>query len=374
MKRLLFAQGFPPSIGGAQNFMMSRAMAAPENLTVIAAKFEGYEEFDQQLPFKIIRFDYPWTTPRFGPLRRLLQMRSAKSILYETLNEDEYSVVELSTPFPGAIILDKRNRKFRLISFALGADILRPTKTWYSKQIFRKALRQIDLIIAISKYTRNLLLENGCREDRIFIINPPIHEKYKNLADGTAFRKKFNEAEYILLTVCRLEPNKGVDKTIESVAQLSKDFPGLHYVVVGGGSREEPMRLQSLTTSLGVSDRVHFWGRANSEDMPSIYASCDIFVMPTRMDIRRGNVEGYGIAYAEASSQGKPVVGPNIGGATDAIIDGLTGYCVDPNNVDEISARIRELINNPELRKQMGMAGREFALRPVDWSPLWSVE
>ena len=370
MKRLLFAPGFPPSIGGAQAFMMSRAKAAWDNLTVLAAKCDGYQEFDRQQPFRIFRFEYPWSSPRFGPLRRFFQLRVARQVLSRALKEDDYSVVELATPFPGAFVLTNRRRRFRLISFALGDDILRPLNTWYSRHIFRRVLREIDHIIAISQFTRNLLLANGCREDQVSIINPPIHERFRNMVDGTMLRKRFAGADHLLLTVSRLVPKKGIDRTIEAVARLSLEFPGLYYMVAGNGNREERLRLQSLAQRLGVSDRVHFLGRVPDDELPFVYAACDIYVMPTRMDLRKGDVEGYGIAYVEASSQGKPVIGPNIGGACDAILDGVTGYCIDPNNVDELVARLRDLIRNPELMKEMGMAGRKFAMRPTDWSPL----
>jgi len=370
MKRLLFTPSFPPSIGGAQTFMMERVKVSPDNLTVIAAKCDGYQEFDNQQSFKIVRFDYPWRNPSFAPVRRLMQLYAAHRVLSEALKKDHYSVIELATPFPGAFVLPKTNRKFRLISFALGDDILRPISTFYSKYLFIKTLRNIDHIIAISRFTRDLLLENGCREEQISIINPPIHDRFKNIVDGTMIRSKFPNADCLLLTVSRLEPKKGIDLTIKAVASLKDKFPGLHYIIVGNGNRNERLRLESLVRRLCISDRVHFLGRVDFDELPFIYAACDIYVMPTRMDIQKGEVEGYGISFVEASSQCKPVIGPNVGGACDAILDKITGYCIDPNNVDELIEKLSNLILDPNLRKKMGIAGREFAIRPTDWSPL----
>jgi phosphatidylinositol alpha-1,6-mannosyltransferase len=84
-------------------------------------------------------------------------------------------------------------------------------------------------------------------------------------------------------------------------------------------------------------------------------------------------VEGLGIVYLEASACGLPVVGGSSGGAPDAVKDGITGYVVDGNNIDEIAERTTELLRDHQLRKAMGQAGREWAVAEWRWQR-WSSE
>jgi phosphatidylinositol alpha-1,6-mannosyltransferase len=170
----------------------------------------------------------------------------------------------------------------------------------------------------------------------------------------------------VVLTLCNLIPKKGIDKVMEAVEILADEHDIL-YVVAGVGPDRK--RLEGLAEKLGISSRVVFTGRVPENRIASLYAACDIFVMPTRIEAD-GSVEGFGIVYLEAGSQGVPVIGPRIGGSADAIEDGVTGYLVDAADVSEIARRMRQLLENPALARQMGSAGRERATRPTDWAPV----
>ena len=72
-------------------------------------------------------------------------------------------------------------------------------------------------------------------------------------------------------------------------------------------------------------------------------------------------MEGFGIVFLEANACGVPVIGGRSGGAPDAVQDGASGFLVDPNDVEEIAGRILLLLEDPDLRRRMGAAGREWA-------------
>ncbi len=361
-------------MGGQQNYMLARCLAASEGLEVIASEFEGWEEFDAKQSFVTHRFSYPWLRPKIGVFRRILQLRCSADILNRVLKQKIYDIVETATIFPGAIVAQKLRKKydFLLVSFALGDDILRPLNTWYSASIFRKTLRSVDLLVAISNFTKQILIEAGCPPERIVIIPPPINrELFGKQGNGSIIKAKLPPHDLIISTICRLTEKKGIDRVIKVMPNLRKKFPGLLYLV--GGSGEDLSRLKMLARQYEVSDCVIFLGRVPEEELVDVYAACDVFVMPTRFDVAKGEVEGFGISYLEASSQGKPVIGPNTGGTGDALIEGVTGFRINVSNPEELEFRIAELLDDPKLRQRMGQAGKDFALKPTDWSPLFNL-
>jgi phosphatidylinositol alpha-1,6-mannosyltransferase len=90
------------------------------------------------------------------------------------------------------------------------------------------------------------------------------------------------------------------------------------------------------------------------------YALADIFIMPNRT-LANGDTEGFGLVFMEASACGVPVIGGRAGGTAEAVRDGVTGLLVDGTSRDDISAAIRQLLDNPAQRAAMGRAGVAFA-------------
>jgi glycosyltransferase involved in cell wall biosynthesis len=356
--------------------MYARCLAASDDVEVIAARTPGCNSFDShQTDFSIHRFDYPWRKPPFGPLRRILQLQKAVGVLNRFLERHEYGVLEVSTPFPGALAAQilRRRYEFYLISYALGDDVLGPLNSWMTGRLFRLVLQGVDLFIAISRYTKQILLNAGVAASQVVIIRPSIsRECFEAKRNGTRFESILPPHDLMLLTVSRLVEKKGIDQIIKLMPRLTAEFPELLYVV--GGDGPDLPRLQRLAREYGVADSVVFLGHVQSKDLADLYAASDVFVMPTRTDAQTGSVEGFGIVFLEAGSQGVPVIGPRQSGSEDAIIEGVTGYLIDPYNPREIEMRITRLLSDPGLRGQLGAAGRERALQPSDWSPLLNLD
>jgi phosphatidylinositol alpha-1,6-mannosyltransferase len=81
----------------------------------------------------------------------------------------------------------------------------------------------------------------------------------------------------------------------------------------------------------------------------------------------KGGIEGFGIVYIEASYLGKPVIGGKSGGTGDAIIDNVTGYRVDPNNLQDLTKKIVLLLKNKDIRTKMGKEGQKFVKKNLLW-------
>jgi len=102
-------------------------------------------------------------------------------------------------------------------------------------------------------------------------------------------------------------------------------------------------------------------GFVSQEQVPYFLARATIYCMPSKR-------EPFGIAYLEALHAGLPVIASNLGATSDFIIDGETGYRVDPNNIDEIEKKMEELIADPEKCRRMGLAGHNLVESQYSWA------
>ena len=157
----------------------------------------------------------------------------------------------------------------------------------------------------------------------------------------------------VILTVARLEENKGIQWGIRAMPKIMAEFPEARYVVVGDGTYRS--QLKSIADSV-LPDRqqgsVVFLGRVSDAEKYTLYEACDLFVMPS-------SEEGFGLVYAEAGAFGKPSIGCDVMGVPEAIAHGETGLLVPPNDADAVAEAVLRLLRNDEERARMGAAARK---------------
>jgi glycosyltransferase involved in cell wall biosynthesis len=107
--------------------------------------------------------------------------------------------------------------------------------------------------------------------------------------------------------------------------------------------------MQSLASSLGIADRVHFLGQRM--DVAQILARSQVSLLVT-------NWEGFPLSILESMRAGLPVIASAVGGIDESVRDGETGYLVPRGGVDQLRERIARLVEDPELRHRMGVNGR----------------
>jgi len=141
---------------------------------------------------------------------------------------------------------------------------------------------------------------------------------------------------------------KGVDDLIRAMPQLDARL------LIGG---DGPMTTawQRLASELNVMDRVQFLGRMADADLPGLYASADVFVLPAN-----ARAEAFGKVLLEAMAAGLPCVTTEVGTGTSFVVqDGVSGLVVPPQNPQALATAVNALLANPHLRRQMGAAGRK---------------
>src|SRR5207244_10711851 len=112
---------------------------------------------------------------------------------------------------------------------------------------------------------------------------------------------------------------------------------------------------------VGVAARVRFLGRVLEENLPKVYAACDVFVLPSV-----SRLEAFGIVALEAMATAKPVIIADIPGVREVIEDGREGLLADPVNPRDLAANIRRLLADPERGRAMSQRGRETLLASFD--------
>lgn len=160
------------------------------------------------------------------------------------------------------------------------------------------------------------------------------------------------------------QPYKGHDVLLHSLALVRARVPDAHLDVVGDG----PLRpeLERIAAEAGVADAVTFHGSTSDGERDALLSNAAVFAMPSRVD-GFASGEGFGIAYIEAGAHGLPVVGGNVGGASDAVIAGETGLLIDPESPEAVANALCELLLDPSRARAMGQAGWEHA-RLLSWN------
>ncbi len=150
----------------------------------------------------------------------------------------------------------------------------------------------------------------------------------------------YDDATRLLISVGQLSKHKGHDTAIQAFAAISNEYPDVRLLIAGGGSPELVNYYRNLAKELGVEDKVAIPGKqlGNIQD---IYRAADLTLSLTKVG------EGFGLVPYESALIGTPFIAPCFGAVIEFVTDGETGLLVDTNNLDAVTAKIRQALNNP---------------------------
>lgn len=253
------------------------------------------------------------------------------------------------------------------VVYVHGLDLLRAEEHPRRKRLAARILQNAVCVVANSNHTKERVLRFGVTHDHIQVVLPgtALHTVSVSQDARDEHRRQFNlEGVFLLLTVCRLVPRKGVATVLGSVARLVQKYPRLAYVIVGDGP-DRP-RLEAHASTLGIRDRVHFVGRQAERALPLWYASCDAFILVPTADHGR-DVEGFGIVFLEAAAFQKPAIGSWSGGVAEAVKHEKTGLLVPTDDVEATARTIERLMTDSTMARQLG----EEARRDLEATATW---
>jgi len=219
------------------------------------------------------------------------------------------------------------------------------------KKIVVHALNKSVLVCANSNYSKNEYVKMGVNQDKIITLFVPASfvKHSNNLSSVKKFREKYaDSSEKIVLFCGRLVERKGVEYLIKAIKELS--INNVRLIIVGGGEMLE--KLQSLTNSLGLDDKISFAGRASDEELGVFHDISNVFVCPSIID-SQGNTEYLGLVIPEAMESKLPVIASSVGGIVDIIKNEENGLLVHQKDPSSLARAIERIISDEKFRMKL---------------------
>lgn len=358
-KCLLFTIDFPPRKGGVAKYYENICAGLPSwNISVLCEHEEKENEFDKEQKYGIYRKNliskfpiWPKWIFSFFYLKKIARKEKSDIVFVGQI-----------LPLGTVALFYKKIFGLPYAVFVHGMDIEMAKRRQRKRKLAKKILENAEFIIANSRYTKNLVINEGIGGEKIEVVYPCVDTRICANVNAClqANQREFNRSRQpVLLTVGRLVKRKGHDTVIKVLPKIKKKFPDLKYII--GGDGQDRQYLEALAKEYNVEDSVEFIGKISDERKFKLYEESDIFIMPSR-DIN-GDVEGFGIVYLEAALYGKPVIAGDSGGSSEAVINGQTGLLVNPESEDEIAMATIKLLEDQALANKLGVQGRERVLR-----------
>jgi glycosyltransferase involved in cell wall biosynthesis len=198
------------------------------------------------------------------------------------------------------------------------------------------------LLFRVAPEEKFSVIHSGISLDKF--LNPPV--------DSSAMKKELGipDCDLVVGSAGRLTPVKGHKYLIEAAVKVLDARSNATFVFLGDGELAD--ELKNMASGLGLKGKIKFLGwRPDVAEVMSVF---DVFVLPSLN-------EGMGRVIVEAMALGKPIVGSDVGGIPDLVIEGKNGYLIPPGDVPGLSAAVIKLLDDSEKRRIMGENGEKMA-------------
>ena len=394
MNLCLVNVGYPPFIGGSQNYahtLAQAAKAAGEGASVVtttaAVTDDLWSPSGRQLP-EGTRDEDGISVPRcalrhlplapysYYVLRRmaveLSRCRQVPSSLLwrlasftpwvpklgETLAalpQDVSLVHAMSIPFESLMYTAWSFARRRGIPYVatplvhLGETSNDRVRRFYTMSHQLELLRRSHAVIALTPSEHDFLIGQGVSEQRLFTI--PLGVAVEKITGGDAqrFRSKYGISSPFIFYLGTVAYEKGAVHLVEAMRLLWEK--GIEAPLVLAGAPMLHFQGYYRRLSSVVKARCRFLGTITEEDKKDLLAAGLVLALPSR-------TESFGLAYLEAWANGKPVIGACAGGTPDVIADGVDGFLVPFGDVGGLAQRLKQLLQDHGLAAELGAAGR----------------
>ncbi len=240
--------------------------------------------------------------------------------------------------FGGLFKRQFKGRQFFLIAHGLDVN---PANN-ILKFIIRNMIKQFDKIIAVSNFTASHI--EGINHKKLFVINNgvDINRVLNCVIKEKPIKNEFNNGKISLVTLGRISERKGQKNVIKHLPEIIEKYSDVHYHMIGIADNANALIEELNDIKINKNYTIH--GEVSDYEAFTLMNKSDIFIMLSNNTFD-GDFEGFGIAILEANLLGLPAIGSMNSGISDAIINGKTGYLVDPENTSDVLDSIEKILN-----------------------------
>jgi len=341
VRALLVTNDYPPKAGGIQQYLSNLVAHSSVSIRVLGPRHAGAPPEPH-----VVRGRYAYMLPT----RRTYRWVS------DQIRDFDPDVVVFGAPHPLAQMGPRLARVSGIpyVVIAHGAEVTLPAAVPLLRQMLRWTFRRAALVLTVSSFTAGRVGGLGALETEVLGAG----------VDLSLFRpggRSGNGSEgrpLVIGCISRFVPRKGHLRVLDAAERLRDGGLEVEVLLAGKGRLEARIRRAAARATVPV--RVE--SDVPWDNLPDLYRSCDVFVMPARSRWLGLEAEGLGIVYLEASASGIPVVAGTSGGAPETVVPGVTGY---------VAGSVPEIVEAVSLvavrRPEMGSAARAHAVDQYSW-------
>ena len=357
---IITTQCFAPKIGGIESLMTGMAEAmAKRGIEVLVLADGKTHETDHNKKYKIKRFS------GWKPLRRLAKAKYVEKICesknVKAIYADAWKSIEYLKKYRKKVLVLAHGTEIPKQYWTIMLDLMR-----FKKNRIINSYKDVYKILANSSYTKDLMQASLKIDTNIIkIIHPGIdvYNDFITKEDKKNVNDIIGKNSPVITTLARVEERKGHKFILNALPEIKEKFPDVLYLIAGKGPYLE--NIKQITKKMNLESNVKFLGWITEPEKSLILKQSDLFVMtPTTVG---ESVEGFGMAYIDASFHGVASIGSDSGGVSDAILDNKTGIICESGNQKMITEKILLLLENKKLRENMGANGKLRANENYAW-------
>ena len=243
------------------------------------------------------------------------------------------------------------------------AGYAQPRAPFWKRGVARLINLPLTRVICVSQYGYECMTSVGLLpRDRFEMIYNGV-DLARVKADpqlATNFRRRYSipDERTIVTQVSWMIPEKGITDFLAAARLVLTQNREVQFVLVGeGANREQYMK---AAVAMGLEDHITWTGMVDDPFGEGVFHAADVVCQFSRWE------EVFGWMIAEAMAHAKPVVATRVGGIPELVTDGVSGHLVGRSDTTAMSDRILRLLDDPQVRKRMGEAGRETVSRKFD--------
>jgi phosphatidylinositol alpha-1,6-mannosyltransferase len=358
---LIITNDFPPAIGGIEGFVADLCDLLDGNVVVLTRRTPGWQDHDRHLAYPVHR-----VTDLLLPTDAVASTASGLVVTHRIRRVIYGALAPLA-------LLAGRLRRHGVVSqlgISHGHEVWW-ARVWGARRLLRRMADGLDRISVISDYTRTRIepaLSPAARA-RVIKLPPPVNmDRFVPIATGVPATTGPPGPRCV--AAGRMIRQKGFDVLLRAW-RLVLDGSGRpdtgELLLIGCGPEAAALRRQAARLQLGST--IRFTGPVGRADVAALLASGDVFALPVRTQLCGLRPEGLGKVFVEAAAAGLPVIAGRSGGTPETLIEGTTGYLVDPHDPDELARAITSLLRDPVTAQAMGGAGRRYVAQRFGTQP-----